>query len=384
MRSWCRALGLCLLVLVSLSSAHAADRVVLIGYAAPLTGVSAPAAPGLILAAELAIEDLNHQAIYLNGDRLYFKLLVEDDRSDPRTGELVAQYFAKTEVVAVIGHWNSGVSIAASKIYNAAGIPQLALGSSAHAYTQQGFAAAFRILPHDDQNAAYTADYVMGQMKARRIVVIHDQTVFGSEYVRQFTSTSVKWHGSEQGTIVGQYDFSSRTSDFNAALEGVKRSAPDVVLFAGLEAQAAQLVREMRRFQIKAPLVTVGGIVGPRFLQNAGAAGEQTTILEPVLPTHQGLAWQQFQKNFKQRSGEEVGLKPPFSYDAVELVAAAIRQANSMDRKALGAALHRLRFTGLTGKISFDAEGNLEKPVYTVFQVKDQKWVVLKTIEGKS
>ncbi|MBB3213145.1 branched-chain amino acid transport system substrate-binding protein [Herbaspirillum sp. Sphag1AN] len=380
MRCSFAAAMLALLVMLSLSSARAADRTVTIGYAAPLTGVSSGAAPSLVLAAELAIEDLNRQAIHLDGDRLIFKLLVQDDRSDPRTGELVAQYFAKTDVVAVIGHWNSGVSIAASKIYNAAGIAQLAIGSSALAYTTQGFGAAFRILPHDRQNASNTANYVVEQMKAKRIVVIHDQTLFGIEYVRQFNIAA----GKLQGNIVGQYDFSSHTSDFNAALQGVKQSAPDAVLFAGLEAQAAQLVREMQRFQIKAPLVTVGGIVGSRFLQSAGAAGNGTVILEPCKLPHQGAAWLQFQKNFKERSGEEVGLKPPFSYDAVGLVAAAIRQANSLDRRALGVALHHLKFTGLTGRISFDADGNLENPVYTVFQVKDQKWVALKTIEGKN
>lgn len=369
MRSSFGAAMLVLFVMLPLTSVQAADRTVTIGYAAPLTGVSAGAAPSLVLAAELAIEDLNRQAIHLAGDRLVFKLLVQDDRSDPRTGELVAQYFVKTDVVAVIGHWNSGVSIAASKIYNAAGIPQLAIGSSALNYTTQGFGAAFRILPHDRQNASNTAGYVVGQMRAKRIVVINDQTLYGIEYVRQFNIAAAKL----KGNIVGQFDFSSHTSDFNAVLLAVRQSAPDVVLFAGLEAQAAQLVREMRRFQIKAPLVTVGGIVGPRFLQSAGTAGNGTVILEPCLPPHPSAAWLQFQKKFKERSGEEVGLKPPFSYDAVGLVAAAIRHANSVDRRALGVALHQLKFTGLTGRISFDAEGNLENPVYTVFQVRDQK-----------
>src|SRR5450830_1669505 len=82
---------LCLNIIVLSSAAVAADRTVLIGFAAPLTGASGAIGASLVQAAEIAVEDVNRQAIRIDGDRLVFKLLPQDDRSDTRTGLLVAE-----------------------------------------------------------------------------------------------------------------------------------------------------------------------------------------------------------------------------------------------------------------------------------------------------
>ena len=71
--------------------------------------------------------------------------MVEDDQADPRTGAIVAQRLVDARVSGVVGHFNSGVSIPASKIYADAGIPQLSV-STAVRYTRQGHATAFRLM----------------------------------------------------------------------------------------------------------------------------------------------------------------------------------------------------------------------------------------------
>jgi len=216
-------------------------------------------------------------------------------------------------------------------------------------------------------------------MKASRIAVIHDQTSFGFGYARQF----VQVVQALRGNIVSQFGVSSHTSDFNEVLRAVKQANPDVVFFGGLDAQAAQFVRELRRFGIAAPLVGVGGTVGPQFLNIAEAAGNGTIALEPGYPGYQGAQWKQFDTAYKRRFGAEMGLYAPFSYDAIEVLVAAIKQARSLDRGKIVAAMHRISHNGLTGRIAFDADGNLLNPVFTIFQVKNQKWMPLKTIGGK-
>ena len=360
-------------------AATAEDRTVLIGYAAPLTGASGSIGASLVQAAEIAVEDANRQGLHINGDKLVFKLLVQDDRSDMRTGLLVADYLVKSGVVGVIGHWNSGVGIPASHIYNKADVVQIAQATTSHAYTQQSFPTAFRIVPHDDENAYYTAEYVVRQLKAQRIAVIDDQTPFGNGYARQFAQSVESF----RGNIVSQYGISSRTSDFNAVLKNIRQQNPDAVFFGGLDAQAGQLARELRRFGIEAPLIGVGGTVGPQFLKAAGEAGNGTIALEPGPASYKGAQWQQFDKAYKSRHGDDMGLYAPFSYDAVQVLVAAIRQANSLERHRIVAAMHQVRHNGLTGPVAFDEEGNLANPVFTIYQVRNQKWTPLKTIGGK-
>lgn len=360
-------------------AATAEDRTVLIGFAAPLTGASGAIGASLVQAAEIAVDDANRQGLHIDGDKLVFKLLVQDDRSDPRTGLLVAEYLVKSGVVGVIGHWNSGVGIPASRIYKNADVVQIAQATTSHAYTQQSFPTAFRIVPHDDESAYYTAEYVVRQMKAQRIAIIDDQTPFGNGYARQFAQSIESFNGN----IVSQHGISSRTSDFNAVLKNIQKQQPDAVFFGGLDAQAGQLARELRRFGINAPLIGVGGTVGPQFLKAAGEAGNGTIALEPGLASYRGAQWQQFEKTYKRRYGDDMGLYAPFSYDAVQVLVAAIHQANSLDRQRIVAAMHQVRHNGLTGAVSFDEEGNLANPVFTIYQVRNQKWMPLKTIGGK-
>ena len=72
-----------------------------------------------------------------------FELLAEDDLADPKTATQVAQKFVDAKVNGIIGHFNSGTAIPASKIYSDAGIPQVAM-ATAPAGTQQAFKTTFR------------------------------------------------------------------------------------------------------------------------------------------------------------------------------------------------------------------------------------------------
>lgn len=362
------------------ASGQAGERTVVIGLAAPMSGLSGSTGISLEHAAQLAIDDLNETPPVIGGDKITFKLLPQDDRADPRTGELIAEYLVKSKVAAVVGHWNSGVGIPASRIYAAAGIPHVSPAVTSPAYTQQGFPTAFRIVPHDGDGARHTAEYVVREMKARNIVVIDDRTVFGAGYAAEFKKSVAALNAK----VVAHYTVSSKSSTFNHILPAARSLNPDVVFFAGIDAQAAQLVSELRRLQITAPLVGIGGMVGPTFLRLAGPAAEGTIVLEPGPPSYKGAQWTRFESAWKARYKEDIYLYAPFAYDAVRTIAAAMRDANSVDTDKVTTELHKIRYRGITGAISFDKDGNLRDPVFTLYEAKGGRWRVIKTIEDKS
>uniref|UniRef100_UPI00258A4ABA branched-chain amino acid ABC transporter substrate-binding protein n=1 Tax=Pseudomonas sp. TaxID=306 RepID=UPI00258A4ABA len=166
--------------LSSLASAVAqADQEVLIGLAGPLTGPSARIGKDLENGAQLAISDANAKHPTLGGKPVTFKLVSEDDQSDPRTAVTVAQRLVDAGVVGVVGHWNTGTSIPAARVYHDAGIAQVAPVATGHAYTQQGFDTSFRIMGHDDDGGQVAGQYALQTLKAQRIAVIDDRTAFG-------------------------------------------------------------------------------------------------------------------------------------------------------------------------------------------------------------
>ena len=155
----------------------AASETVIIGLAGPLTGPSARIGKDLENGAQLAIDDINKQPPTIGGKAVTFKLQSEDDQSDPRTA--VAQRLVDSGVAGVVGHWNTGTSIPAARVYHDAGIAQVAPVATGHAYTKQGFDTSFRVMGHDDDGGQFAGQYAVQTLKAKRIAVIDDRTAFG-------------------------------------------------------------------------------------------------------------------------------------------------------------------------------------------------------------
>ncbi len=94
-----------LLLSLALSGVAQADQTVLIGLAGPLTGPSARIGKDLENGAQLAIDQANAKHPKINGEAVTYKLVSEDDQSDPRTAVTVAQRLVDEGVVGVVGHW---------------------------------------------------------------------------------------------------------------------------------------------------------------------------------------------------------------------------------------------------------------------------------------
>lgn len=356
-----------------------APKTVLIGLAAPLSGPSARIGKDLEHGAQLALDDANANKPVIDGQPVFFKLLAEDDQSDPRVAVGAAQRLVDAGVVGVVGHWNTGTSIPAARVYNSAGIAQLAPASTGRQYTAQGFKTSFRVMGHDDIGGEYTGRYVVEKLKAKRIAVIDDRTAFGQGLADQFVK-GVKKYG---GNIVGREYINDKTQDFSAVLTSIRAKDADVIFFGGVDAQAAPLARRIRQLGLKARLVGAGGFVSQTFLSLAGQDGEGVVALEPGLPVSDMPGGKTFDQRFQDKYKQPIELHAPFAYDAAAVLIAAISKANSLAPARYLPVLQQIRYQGVTGLISFDGEGNLNNPSFTLFEVRQGKWVPAEILGGK-
>jgi branched-chain amino acid transport system substrate-binding protein len=132
-----------------------------LGVAVPITGSSAQIRNG----AELAIKDINSSG-GMNGQKL--EMIVGDDASDPKQGVSVANKLITERVRAVIGHFNSGVSIPASTVYEEAGVLQITPGSTNPQLTERYLWNTFRTCGRDDQQGAVAGKRIINLTSKRR------------------------------------------------------------------------------------------------------------------------------------------------------------------------------------------------------------------------
>ncbi|MEL5272245.1 branched-chain amino acid ABC transporter substrate-binding protein [Serratia marcescens] len=364
-----KPLALAAMTMILSLPALAADTV-LIGLAGPLTGPSARIGKDLENGAQLAIADANAQKPTLNGKPVTFKLVSEDDQSDPRTAVAVAQRLVDEGVAGVVGHWNTGTSIPAARIYHDAGIAQVAPVATGHGYTQQGFDTSFRVMGHDDDGGNYAGQYAVKTLKAQRIAVIDDRTAFGQGLADEFIK-SLQAQGVQP--VAREY-VDDKTVDFSAVLTTVRSKNADLIFFGGVDSQAAPLARKLKQLGMNAQLMGAGGFVSQTFLTLAQQEGEGVVALEPGLPLEQMPGGKAFEQAYRDRYHTHIELHAPFAYDATRVLIAAIEQAGSANPADYLPKLRTIHYQGVTGAIAFDAQGNLQQPSFTLYRVVDGKW----------
>lgn len=356
----------------------AAELVVKIGAAAPLTGPQAHIGKDNENGTRMAIEDANAKGITIGGKKVRFELLSEDDQTDPKTATIVAQKLVDAKVNGVIGHLNSGTTIPASRIYSDNGIPQISPSATAVGYTTQGFRTTFRVMANDGQQGKVLGEYAAKNLAARKIAVIDDRTAYGQGLADEFVKSAQA--GGAQ--VVAHEYTNDKAVDFTAVLTSIKGKQPDLVFFGGMDPQGVPLVKQLKALGLKAKFMMGDGGYTPKMIELAGAAAEGTYASLPGVPLDQMPGGKDFSQRYEAKYKQPIQLYAPYCYDAVNVMIAAMQQADSAEPAKYLPMLARIAYDGVTAKITFDEIGDLKGGAITLYQVQQGKWQPLQTIGG--
>ena len=358
--------------------AAAPEAVVKIGCVNPLTGPQAHLGKDNDNGVRLALDETNAKGLVLDGKKIKFEVVSEDDQADPKTGTVVAQKLVDSKVVGVIGHLNSGTTIPASKIYNDAGIPQISPSATNPKYTEQGFKGAFRVMANDAQQGKVLGEFAV-KSGAKQIAIIDDRTAYGQGLADEFEK-AVKQSG---GTIVAREFTNDKATDFRAILTNIKGKQADLVFYGGMDAQAGPMVAQMKSLGIKAQFLAGDGTQSVEFVKLAGPASEGAMASSPGLPLDKMPGGKAFAERFNAKYGE-IQVYAPFAYDAAMTMIEAMQRANSTDPAKVTPEIGKTSRQGVSGPIAFDEKGDLRNGPITVYRVKDGKWEAVETVGGES
>ncbi len=358
------------------AAAPAGDLVVKLGFAAPLTGPQAHYGEEYKNGVTLAIEDANAEKPTIDGKPVKFELVAEDDLADPKAATQIAQKFVDAKVNGIIGHFNSGTAIPASKIYSDAGIPQVAM-ATAPAYTQQGFKTTFRSMTSDTQQGTVMGKFVVEVLKAKKIAIIDDRTAYGQGLADE-CEKGVKANG---GEVVKREFTTDKSNDFAAILTTLKGVSPDAVFYGGADAQSAPMAKQMKRLGLKAPLVSGEMTKTPTFLKLAGKEAEGSIASLAGLPLEQMPKGKDYETRYKARFNADVATYSPYGYDATRVVIEAMKKANSVEPAKYLPELAKIEYAGVTSSSwAYDDKGDLKDGGITVYKVENGEWKVMQTV----
>jgi branched-chain amino acid transport system substrate-binding protein len=358
------------------AAAPASGMEVKIGHVGPLTGQIAHLGKDNENGARLAVDEANAAGIKIGGQAVKFTLVPEDDQADPKVGATVAQKLADAKVNGVVGHLNSGTSIPASPIYNQAGIPVISGSATNPKLTEQGFKTQFRVVGRDDQQGPAVAQYLAANNKPQLVAVIDDATAYGegiaNEVEKTLKAANIKVLPREKGT--------DKTTDWKAVLTKLRGRNPDAVFYGGMDATGGPLLKQGRELGIKAVFAFGDGACTGEMNKLAGQAAEGMLCSQAGLPPE--AASKKFLDAYKKAFNVDPIIYAPFTYDAANLLIAAMQKAGSAEPAKYLPELAKISHDGATGKIEFDAKGDRKDAEITMFTMKGGKITPVAVVKG--
>ena len=346
---------------------------VFVYVAAPLSGFQANGGQTVLGGARLAAEQINRA-----GGLLGYKVTIVglDDESDSDVAlavaeEIKAKIAEGRQVLGVIGHYNSGQTLAAMEIYKDLPLIVITPTSSEVSLTQKGYLNFFRVNANDLTQAKVDAEFLVNNLGARRVAVIYNDDPYG-QGLGQLMADDLRALGIE---VALQLQVAVEQSTFDAEIPQIVASQPDAIFYAGYEVEAPYLRAALVQAGVTVPFLASDGAFLAATIDEAGGAAEEIYVssFAPSPKTVVDAAWIKEYQAVEYRNPDTYSIN---GYSAMEVLAEGVKKAGSFDAFQVANAIRALPGVETPmGSLSYNEAGDLKQQTIYIFQVQSSDWV---------
>ena len=353
-----------------LSACNVIPETIKIGVAQPLSGNLSALGQDLLNGVKLAVDELNKSGFKIKGKPVMIEIVAVDDKANADEGKKVAQQLIDAGVLAVVGHLNSGVSIAAAPLYAEKGIAQIAISTNPK-FTEMGYATTFRMVANDTLQAKAIGSYAAGNLQQTKFAVIDDGTPYGKGLA---DAAAKQLEGKK--TITLRQSFDDKTKDFVALADKLKADGVEVVVSTLSDFQIVALIENLTKIDYNKK-ITILGTDTLKTTEMIKSAGNVAALYatSPVLEAREFPSGATFLTAFQAAYKTAPAYGAHYSYDATHIIASAIKRAESVDPKKITETMRKIDgFAPVTGSMKFDAKGDQRYGVISVYTVRGGNW----------
>jgi branched-chain amino acid transport system substrate-binding protein len=342
-----------------------------IGVIMPLTGGAAVYGVPSLNAIRLAVEKFENVS---NQKDVKIKLVAEDSQANPAMGVTAIQKLIDVNRVKVIlGPLASGVTLAVAPIAEKKKNLILSPSSSAPAITNAG-AYIFRTELSDLQGGVAQADLAIDKLSFKKIACVYINNDYGASLIEVFK----KRFEEKGGVIAFKEGFPQGATDFKTILSKITTAEIDAIFVISHD-EILNFVRQKAEIGIHVPIYTTPVFEDQRNLEKLGslANGIIYTYYGEFDPNSDKKIIKEFIQAYQSKYGEPPSYYAALAYDATNILLKALEMSNFKIEKLKDVLAETRNFIGVTGKMSFDKNGDILKPVSLKF-VKDGKFLFYK------
>ncbi|SFR54980.1 ABC transporter substrate-binding protein [Anaeromicropila populeti] len=322
-----------------------------IGGLGPLTGPAASYGISVKQGAEVAVEEIN-AAGGVNGQKLELKFM--DDEASEETAVTAYNTLMDEGIDALMGTVTSGACLAIVDLTKEDGILQITPSGSAKGCTE--YDNAFRLCFTDPLQGEKMAEFAVNELGKTKIAVLYNNADEYSQGVNDAFVAKVKELG---GTIVSEQSFKTDDIDFSAQLTSIKSTDAEIIFVPAYYGDAAYITTQAADLGMELPFIGSDGWDGVLQQVTNKDVVEGAIFLSPFLATDPSAA--DFVSTYNEKYGTTPDQFAADGYDTIYVIKAAIEKAGATDSESLIAAMTEIEVDGLTGKVSFTADGEPNK-----------------------
>ena len=350
-----------------LLTAPAASADIVIGVAGPFSGPNATLGEQLKRGVQLAVDDINGTG-GLRGERLAVEYA--DDGCDPRKAVEVATAFVALGVTFVAGHYCSGASIPAAKVYADAGILEITPASTHPKVTDGGDWNVIRVCPRDDAQGTVAAERVLEEFPSQKVAILNDQSPAAVDVTNRFRERLA----AASVTPVLDESYKPGLKDYEDLALRLRDARADIVYIGGSYVEAGQIIRALRDVGSNARLMSNDALVTEDFWKIAKEAAEGTLMTFTFDPQNFEDARPVIER-FKAEGYNPEGYTL-YAYAAVQTWLSAATATGSTDSHRIADWLKAGNHVRtVTGDIAFDSKGGLRNPRFAWYRWENAKYV---------
>ncbi len=347
-----RALFFGLLLLFAPVAGAQSAAPIRIGVSGPFTGGSSPMGLSMRDAVRLAAKEIND----IGGvDGRLIELVERDDQANPEIGlKISRELVEKEKVVATLGFINTGVALAAQKVYQEARVPVINNVSTGAIITRQF------LPPQHAQNFVFrnsAGDHIQAEMivvdtverrRLTKVAIFHDATPYGQQGKEMLERALAQ--RKVQPVAVESFNIGDR--DLRAQLLRARAAGAQILLTYGIGPELAALANDRTAMGWKVPITGSWTLSLANFIEAAGKNADGARMPQTFIEEANNLRRTAFIMAYHRAYGVDrmaSAVSAAQGYDSMWLLFAALRQAKSTDGNQLRLALE-----------------DLQKPVYGV------------------
>ena len=351
-------------------SSYGLDGTIKVGVLAPITGNYATHGTSFVTSMTMAMEEIN-EAGGINGKELVLEFV--DTAGDPtQAADMCASLAEDEEVVAILGDWSSGCSLAAGAIATEYGIVEFSPCSSNYEFNQISdwtFSIPGPTWEESDYSARYVSQKYIG---ADTVYVFYENNDYANEGFRAY-SEAAEEVGLE---IVGSSTYpSGETSDFSAEISKAQALNPDLVVMID-QNTTSMIVNQIRDSGWDVQLENIGLNTSTKVIEDCGDKAEGMITSACIFYDLSDPDIKAWYDEFTERAGQTPVAHTAMSYDTVYILADALRKCgDEIDREEVKDYLYETNGDYMSGHIEFNEDGAISRNYY-ICQIENGEWVL--------